>query len=134
MPGAGAKRSRASRIRTSHRSGPRRRGKLIRFLVGEAPILAAVPNHDHAGDLLSVRSIRQPRHTVGGAEMVADAFEEMLKDNRREKGATRACAYAGKVRFDDITFEKLADYEDWCVKAATAHSPGLSRRTSFCCG
>jgi arginase family enzyme len=57
--------------------------------------------------------------TRSGAEMVADAFEEMLKDNRREKGATRARAYAGKVRFDDITFEKLADYEDWRAKART---------------
>ena len=57
--------------------------------------------------------------TRWGAEMVADAFEEMLKDNRREKGATRARAYAGKVRFDDITFEKLDDYQDWRAKART---------------
>jgi len=48
-----------------------------------------------------------------GAEMLADAFEEMLADNRREKGATRARAYAGKVRFEEITFDTLADYQEW---------------------
>jgi len=51
--------------------------------------------------------------TKTGAEMLADAFEEMLADNRREKGATRARAYAGKVRFEEITFATIADYADW---------------------
>lgn len=51
--------------------------------------------------------------TKAGAEMLADAFEEMLADNRREKGATRARAYAGKVRFEEIVFETVADYADW---------------------
>jgi len=51
--------------------------------------------------------------TKAGAEMLADAFGEMLADNRREKGATRARAYAGKVRFEEITFDTISDYADW---------------------
>jgi len=54
-----------------------------------------------------------------GAEMLADAFEEMLADNRREKGVSRARAYAGKVRFEEVTFETLADYQDWQEQART---------------
>jgi agmatinase len=51
--------------------------------------------------------------TKAGAEMLADAFEEMLADNRREKGATRARAYAGQIRFEEITFDTVADYAAW---------------------
>ena len=48
-----------------------------------------------------------------GAELLADAFQELLADNKRERIATRARAYADKVRFEEYTFETLADYKDW---------------------
>ncbi len=48
-----------------------------------------------------------------GAEVLADAFQEMLADNKRERVATRARAYAGKVRFEEQALETLADYQDW---------------------
>lgn len=48
-----------------------------------------------------------------GAELLADAFQEMLADNKRERLPTRARAYAGKVRFEEFTFETMADYRDW---------------------
>jgi arginase family enzyme len=51
--------------------------------------------------------------TKAGAELLADAFREMLADNQRERVATRARAYAGKVRFEEFAFDKLADYQDW---------------------
>jgi arginase family enzyme len=51
--------------------------------------------------------------TKAGAELLADAFQEMLADNKRERIATRARAYANKVRFEEFSFEKLADYQDW---------------------
>ncbi len=51
--------------------------------------------------------------TGAGAQLLADAFQEMLADNRREKVATRARAYAGKVRFQEFAFETLADYQEW---------------------
>ena len=65
--------------------------------------------------------------TKAGAEMLADAFEEMLADNRREKGATRARAYAGKVRFEEITFDTLADYADWQQQARSRVSRALQK-------
>jgi arginase family enzyme len=51
--------------------------------------------------------------TKAGAELLADAFQEMLADNKRERIATRARAYANKVRFEEYAFETLADYQDW---------------------
>lgn len=51
--------------------------------------------------------------TKAGVELLADAFQEMLADNKRERIATRARAYANKVRFEEYTFETLADYQDW---------------------
>lgn len=58
--------------------------------------------------------------TKAGAELLADAFEEMLADNRRERLATRARAYTNKVRFQEFTFETLADYQDWRRQARRA--------------
>jgi arginase family enzyme len=52
-----------------------------------------------------------------GAELLADAFAEMLADNKRERVATRARAYASKVRFEEFLFEKLADYDGWLEQA-----------------
>ena len=52
-----------------------------------------------------------------GAELLADAFQEMLADNKRERIATRARAYANKIRFEEFSFETLADYQDWRAQA-----------------
>lgn len=51
--------------------------------------------------------------TAAGAQLLADAFGEMLADNRREKVPTRARAYRDQVRTSEILFEKLSDYDDW---------------------
>ena len=48
-----------------------------------------------------------------GAELLAEAFDEMLADNRRERVPTRARAYAGKVRVRQLAFETLPAYRDW---------------------
>ena len=52
-----------------------------------------------------------------GALLLADAFEEMLADNRRERVPTRAGAYAGKVRTQQFVFETLPAYQDWRERA-----------------
>ncbi|MBI2807574.1 MAG: arginase family protein [Planctomycetes bacterium] len=51
--------------------------------------------------------------TRAGVELLADAFQEFLADNKRERIATRARALANKLRFEEYTFETLADYQDW---------------------
>ena len=48
-----------------------------------------------------------------GAELLADAFREMLADNRRERVPTRAKAYTGQVQMRELTFETLPAYQDW---------------------
>jgi agmatinase len=48
-----------------------------------------------------------------GAELLADAFQEMLADNRREQVPTRACAYADEIRTRQFAFETLPAYQDW---------------------
>lgn len=53
----------------------------------------------------------------GGAELLADAFREMLDDNRREQVPTRARAYTGKVRTRQFAFETLPAYQDWRERA-----------------
>src|SRR5205807_1625125 len=55
-----------------------------------------------------------------GAELLADAFEEMLADNKRERVATRARAYQGQVRMRRLTFESLPDYQTWRSRARQA--------------
>ncbi|HMF17948.1 MAG TPA: arginase family protein [Gemmataceae bacterium] len=62
-----------------------------------------------------------------GAQLLADAFQEMLADNRREKVATRARAYAGKVRFQEFTFETMDDYRDWRSQARKVIRQALER-------
>jgi arginase family enzyme len=52
-----------------------------------------------------------------GAELLADAFEEMLTDNKREQVATRAQACAGQVRMRRFSFETLATYQCWRTQA-----------------
>jgi arginase family enzyme len=55
-----------------------------------------------------------------GAQLLADASQEMLADNRREKIATSARAYAGKVRCHEFSFETLAAYQEWRHQARLA--------------
>jgi agmatinase len=63
--------------------------------------------------------------TKAGVELLADAFQEILEDNNRERVSTRARAYAKKVRFQEFTFETLADYQDWRHQARTALKEAL---------
>jgi arginase family enzyme len=58
--------------------------------------------------------------TKAGVELLADAFQEMLADNKRERRPTRGRAYANKVRFQEFLFETLADYQDWRRQARLA--------------
>ncbi len=55
--------------------------------------------------------------TSHGVELLADALEEILADNRRERVATRARAYQKQVRVQSFTFETLADYQNWRQQA-----------------
>ena len=59
--------------------------------------------------------------------MLSDAFEEMLADNKRERKPTRARAYAGKVRFEEFTFDTLADYQKWRERGRRAIHSALER-------
>jgi agmatinase len=54
---------------------------------------------------------------AGGAELLADAFQEMLDDNRRERIPTRARAYQNQVRIQSFSFPKLSSYEGWKGRA-----------------
>lgn len=54
-----------------------------------------------------------------GAELLADAFREMLADNQREKVHTRARAYSGKIQLEEFSFETVKDYHDWRHQART---------------
>jgi len=71
--------------------------------------------------------------TRAGPELLADAVRDMLDDNKRERIATRARAYAGKVRCEEFYFEKLADYQDWRDQAR-ARLRQVFSRTTFCSG
>src|SRR4051812_6955192 len=48
-----------------------------------------------------------------GAELLADAFRELLADNRRERMPTRALAYQPHVRQRELSFDTIAEYESW---------------------
>ncbi len=66
-----------------------------------------------------------------GAELLADAFQEMLADNKRERLATRARAYAGKVQVRQFNFETLPSYQKWREKARQAVGQVLRKREAF---
>jgi len=55
-----------------------------------------------------------------GAQLLADAFAEMLADNRRERLPTRAAAYQGQVRSRELHFETMPDYAKWRQRARQA--------------
>jgi len=48
-----------------------------------------------------------------GAQLLADALEEMLADNRRERRPARSRAYAGQVSIKEFQFESLKDYQSF---------------------
>lgn len=58
--------------------------------------------------------------TRQGAELLADAFQEMLADAKREKIPTRSRAYASKVAFEEHTLDTLGAYQTWRQDARTA--------------
>src|SRR5438552_2994637 len=51
--------------------------------------------------------------TSAGADALADAFQEMLADSRRERLPTRSRAYARKVKIRQIAYETLSSYHMW---------------------
>jgi arginase family enzyme len=65
--------------------------------------------------------------TRTGAELLADAVQEMLRDNRREKVATRARAYAGKVRFEEYLLDTMEDLKNWRATARAEVAPVLAK-------
>jgi agmatinase len=62
-----------------------------------------------------------------GAKLLADAFSEMLDDNRREKLPTRAASYQPHVRMRELTFETLPDYEAWRQRGRQAARQALRK-------
>jgi arginase family enzyme len=55
-----------------------------------------------------------------GAELLAEAFQEMLADNQRERLPTRAAAYQKHVLVRQLSLETLEDYQDWRSRAGRA--------------
>jgi arginase family enzyme len=53
------------------------------------------------------------RGAGAGAELLADAFRELVADNRRERMPTRARAYQGQLRLRELSFDHLDDYRTW---------------------
>jgi arginase family enzyme len=64
---------------------------------------------------------------AAGAELLADAVQEMLDDNRRERIPTRAHAYQNHVRTQSFSFHKLSDYHDWKDQAREAIHQAFKR-------
>lgn len=58
--------------------------------------------------------------TGAGAELLADAFREMLADNRRERIPTRADQYTNQVKIRQFALESLPAYQDWRPRARRA--------------
>lgn len=65
--------------------------------------------------------------TRHGAELLADAFDEMLADNRRETVPTRAQAYTKRVRREEVLFETPDHHADWRARGRAALTPILER-------
>jgi arginase family enzyme len=62
-----------------------------------------------------------------GAELLADAYREMLADNRRETVPTRSRAYQDHVRVREFTFAHLPAYQGWRAQARRAVRQALKR-------
>jgi arginase family enzyme len=69
--------------------------------------------------------------TSAGALLLADAFREMLADNRREKTLTRAPVYGGDVRVRELRFETPESYSDWRKKSRALVRRLLDREDFF---
>src|SRR2546430_7279849 len=65
--------------------------------------------------------------TAAGAELLADAFREMLDDNKRERVPTRARAYAGKIRVEECSFPTPESYQQWRERGRKAARRALHR-------
>jgi arginase family enzyme len=65
--------------------------------------------------------------SAAGAQLLADEFAEMLADNRRERVATRARAYTGKVRSQEFAFATLADLQEWRARGQQAAREAFDR-------
>jgi agmatinase len=66
--------------------------------------------------------------TARGAELLADAFREMLDDNKRERKPTRARAYTNRVRIEEFSFKTPADYQSWHADARDAIRRALQKK------
>lgn len=62
-----------------------------------------------------------------GARLLADALRELLDDNRREKVATRARCYAGKVRLHEAAFDRLDALQAWRTTGRKLARQALAR-------
>jgi arginase family enzyme len=51
--------------------------------------------------------------TSAGVDALADAFQEMLADNQRERVLTRARAYSKRMRTRQIRYETPSSYQKW---------------------
>jgi arginase family enzyme len=65
--------------------------------------------------------------TGEGVALLAEAFREMLEDNRREKAPTRARSYTKNLVLKEFQFETLNEYEGWQDQARAAVGPSLSQ-------
>src|SRR5262249_43908525 len=66
--------------------------------------------------------------TGQGAELLADALTEMLRDNEREKVPTRAGAYQSQVRLRELDCDTLATYQNWRDRASRAARAALRKK------
>jgi arginase family enzyme len=62
-----------------------------------------------------------------GAELLGEAIEEMLADNRREKVLTRAAAYMDYVQLRRLPLDTLEGYQHWRRRARQAIRRALRR-------
>jgi len=62
-----------------------------------------------------------------GAHLLADAFREMIEDNKRERLPTRADAYAGRVSMQELALDTMSAYQDWRGAARKAIHKALQR-------
>ncbi len=58
--------------------------------------------------------------TAAGAKLIADAVQEMLDDNKRERQPIRARAYQDQVTTREFRFETLEEYQNWQKTARQA--------------
>lgn len=65
-----------------------------------------------------------------GALALADALEEILADNRRERCRTRADDYTDRVRLRRLAYETLGSYEGW-QGAARSEARAAWKRGDF---